>query len=393
MKTSNPRRPPVQAGQVIVVEPDKLVPGGDSLARVDGFPVFVAGIYPGDRASVRIVELKKGFARGELVELVHPSPFRRESPCPVARECGGCDWTELRLDAQLRAKRSILIESLTRVGRMDTGAIPPIRIHPSPLNYRLRSRLHIDPAGRPGFYARASHRVVPLPDSCEVVGPATLAVASRARFAPPVETVLFFESNGGLRTEAQPWDSEPAPVTVRSGGNTWTTTVDGFFQVNFHLLSTMQRLVTRLASSSARRGVAFDLYGGAGFFADSLAQSFARVVTVESSPAGHACAKINTQNMPNVETVLADVASFLEDCGEADLIFLDPPRAGAAPGVIDRIATLAREAVCYLSCDPVTFSRDVSRLLRRGWTPLEIHLLDLFPNTHHVETLAVFRRD
>src|SRR5436305_8172317 len=156
-------------GDEITIEPAELVAGGEALARIDGFPIFAGNVYPGDVARVRLSEVKKGFARAELVRVERASPLRRAAPCPVAEECGGCDWTALRLDAQLEAKRRILTESLRRIGKFDVASLPPIAMHPSPLNYRLRSRLHRD-GDAIGFYAAQSNRVVPLSADCEVVG-------------------------------------------------------------------------------------------------------------------------------------------------------------------------------------------------------------------------------
>src|SRR5436189_5560030 len=157
----------MQAGDEVTVEPTELVAGGAALARIDGFPIFVTNVYPGDVAVGRLLEVKKGFARADLTRLIAPSPLRRAVPCPIAGECGGCDWTALRLDAQLRAKERILRESLRRIGKIN--APPDIALHPSPLNYRLRSRLHRD-GDAVGFFAIRSNDVVPLARECEVVG-------------------------------------------------------------------------------------------------------------------------------------------------------------------------------------------------------------------------------
>src|SRR6184192_3508314 len=157
----------MQIGDEVTVEPTELVAGGEALARIDGFPIFVGNVYPGDVARVRLVEVKKGFARSELVRVERASPLRRAATCPVAEECGGCDWTALRLDAQLAAKKRILTESLRRIGKINEH--PQIDIHPSPLNYRIRSRLHQE-GDAVGFFAMGSHRVVPLARECEVVG-------------------------------------------------------------------------------------------------------------------------------------------------------------------------------------------------------------------------------
>src|ERR1051326_6719092 len=148
----------MRVGEEVTIEPAELVAGGEALARVDGLPIFVGNVYPGDAALVRLTEVKKGFARAELVRIERASPLRRAAPCPVAEECSGCDWTALRLDAQLLAKKRILTESLRRIGKLYD--VPPIAVHASPLNYRLRSRLH-EQDGAIGFFAMGSSRVVP----------------------------------------------------------------------------------------------------------------------------------------------------------------------------------------------------------------------------------------
>src|SRR5258708_26266097 len=130
----------MRVGDELTIEPMELVAGGAALAKMDGFPLFVTNIYPGDVARVRIVEMKKGFGRAELVRVERPSALRRALPCPIAVECGGCDWTDLRLDAQLAANEHILRQSLRPIGKPGPGALPPITVPPSPLNYRIRSR-------------------------------------------------------------------------------------------------------------------------------------------------------------------------------------------------------------------------------------------------------------
>jgi tRNA/tmRNA/rRNA uracil-C5-methylase (TrmA/RlmC/RlmD family) len=358
-----------QIGDQITIEPAELVAGGAALARIDGFPIFVASVYPGDVARVRITEVKKGFARAELVEVVRPSVLRRALPCSVAGECGGCDWTALRLDAQLHAKERILRESLRRIGKIEVH--PPIALHPSPLNYRMRSRLHRD-GDAVGFYAMGSHRVVPLARECEVVGIKTAQ--------DPIEGERW-EIDGRLIHGEQ-------EIEIRVDRFNYRLSTSSFFQVNRHLLATMLRLVIAHAARVQRKRLANDLFAGVGFFTLPLAKIFDRVISVEGSAVSHRYAQINAP--PNVEAVLGSIEAY--EMPGADFIFLDPPRAGAQRKVIDAIGTRAREMICYLSCDPVTFSRDASRLIASGWRLATLDLLDLFPNTHHVETLASFER-
>lgn len=353
----------MRTGDEIRIQPSELVAGGAALARVDGFPIFATNVYPGDVALVRLSEVKKGFARADLVELLEPSPLRRAAPCPIANECGGCDWTALRLDAQLTAKERILRESLRRIGKIHSH--PDIAIHPSPLNYRLRSRLHRD-GDAVGFYAMRSNDVVPLAAECEVVG-------LRTREHPVAGQT--WELDGKLIAQGE----------LAIDGFLLDT--DAFFQVNRHLLGTMLRLVTAHAERVQRRLRAVELYAGVGFFTRPISERFQKTTAVEGAP--HRYGRVN---VPKAHWVHAPVEEWVRSMPRADFVFLDPPRAGARREVIDAVALHTSEIVAYLSCDPVTFSRDASRLIASGWRLATLDLLDLFPNTHHVETLASFER-
>jgi tRNA/tmRNA/rRNA uracil-C5-methylase (TrmA/RlmC/RlmD family) len=373
----------MRAGDIITVEAGELVAGGAAMARVDGFPVFVTNAFPGDVARVRLVEVKKGFGRGEVVELLTPSQWRRAAPCPIADECGGCDWTALRLDKQLEAKRRILVESLRRIGKMDPDRLPEIAIHPSPLNYRIRSRFHHDGAAT-GFYAMRSNRVVPLTSACEVVGVETARlVANHPGNAPARPEDEIWELGGNLVTG-------DAQLTISIEGFTWRLGTRSFFQVNRHLLGTMIRRVIDHASRTKRRDQAVDLYAGVGFFTLPLARMFETVTMIEGSPQSLRWARENVP--PNVRIVDAPVEQAMKRFEGADFVFLDPPRAGTRPEVVSAIAAGTREVIAYLSCDPVTFARDAGRLTASGWRLATLDLLDLFPNTHHVETLSSFER-
>ena len=365
----------MRVGDIITIEATELVAGGDALARVDGFPVFASNVFPGDTARVRLSEVKKGFAKAEMVEVVRPSAFRRAAPCPVADECGGCDWTALRLDRQLEAKRRILSESLRRIGKFDVAALPEIHIHPSPLNYRLRSRLHRD-GDAVGFYAMRSNRVVPLARECEVVGVET------ARHAPQLEGEVWELDDRLIADERE--------LTLTVDNYSWRLHTRAFFQVNRHLLATMLRLVTAHAAGTVNRQHAVDLYAGVGFFTLPMARLFDRVTMIEGSPLSARYAKMNVPW--NVKVVEAPVEQHIPRVAKANFTFLDPPRAGARQEVIATVAERTMERISYLSCDPVTFARDANRITASGWRLASLDLLDLFPNTHHVETLALFER-
>ena len=363
----------MNAGDIVTIEAGELVAGGDAIARIDGFPIFASNVFPGDVARVQLYEVKKGFAKADLVELVTPSPWRRAAPCPVAGECGGCDWTALRLDKQLEAKRRILTESLRRIGKFDVAALPETRVHPSPLNYRLRSRLHRE-GDAVGFYAMRSNRVVPLARECEVVGIET------ARH--PVEGEQWELDHELIRDDRD--------LTIDAAGYTFHLHTRAFFQVNRHLLGTMLRLAGEHAARTKQRHLAYDLYGGVGFFTLPIAEHFHRVLMIEGSPLSARYARMNVPR--HVKVVAAPVEREIANMREADFVFLDPPRAGTRSEVVSTIAERTKEIIAYLSCDPVTFARDASRLIASGWRLATLDLLDLFPNTHHVETLSSFER-
>jgi len=210
----------------------------------------------------------------------------------------------------------------------------------------------------------ASHRVVPLAPECEVVGIETAK--------HPIEGPSW-EIDGRIIADDE-------PLTIQVDAFTYQLSASSFFQVNRHLLSTLLRLVTGHAARVKSKRVAVDLYAGVGFFTLPLAKMFDRVIGVEGSADPHSPPQI----------VHRPVEHF--DIPKADFIFLDPPRAGTQKTIVESIARRAREMICYLSCDPVTFSRDANRLIASGWRLATLDLIDLFPNTHHVETLASFER-
>jgi 23S rRNA (uracil1939-C5)-methyltransferase len=218
---------------------------------------------------------------------------------------------------------------------------------------------------------------VPLARECEVVGLLTAEVIGTEVPAWRGEGTIW-EVDGRIVTEGD--------VTIEG----YVVPTDAFFQVNRHLLQTMLRRVSELASRTRSKRSAIDLYSGVGFFSAPLAKVFEQVTSVEGSELAHEYAKRNVPG--NVRLVHAAVEAWAEQMPRADFVFLDPPRAGTRKGVIDRIAKQTNEMICFLACDPVTFARDASRLIASGWRLSTLDLLDLFPNTHHVETLSSFER-
>jgi 23S rRNA (uracil1939-C5)-methyltransferase len=409
----------------VVIE--KLVAGGDGLARAAGKVLFVPFTLPGERVRVEVAASRKGYSIARLVEVREASPHRVSPPCPVFGVCGGCAWQHIDYPEQARLKVGLAGEALARIGRLAPPALP---IVPSaPYAYRNRVQLHRDREGRIGFLKRASHEVVPIggcpisvpPINALLSGPvAGILPAAGKRFtvfAVGDQVAIEGLSSAGRRFTvfaAEDWvaveglspgaaggspgaGSSPAtprlagagPLAVRILDREIRFGVEAFFQSNLGLLPELVRYA--LAGLSGR--TALDLYCGVGLFGSFLAGAFERVVAVEASPAALGYAR---GNLPGRGHSL--YASGLEDwvrspppLGDVDAVVVDPPRTGLSPAVSRWLAGLGAERLVYVSCDIVTLARDLSRLLAGGYRLEQMRLFDFYPQTAHLEAVARMR--
>jgi len=420
---------------------ERVVPGGSGLGRLDGAVTLVAGGLPGDRLLVDPRSDGPRLVRAEIVSVLSPGPHRRpeEEICPRARDgsCGGCDWPALRLSAHGALKEELFRDALRRIGRIPDEEVPPVRFVPSPRSYRLRSRLRWDGSHALGFVGRASSKVSDLV-SCEVVSESLLArlPAVRAALAgasvpecelqtiegragTPLLGELRFERRipGPERIAASlhgPLDgvrvvvagrlaasSGPSSLDLEAGGARFRVSVSSFFQGNRFLLETFldeARAVARSAAVAGTSRGALDLYAGAGFLTRPLLEAGFDADAVESDPFSSADLVANlsawrAEGLPGRgRAVATDVESHVARMREPfDLVFADPPREGLSPVVRQALSRIWPRSLFLVSCDPATFARDLAALLPR-FRVRSLTLLDLFPGTHHVETLAELER-
>jgi 23S rRNA (uracil1939-C5)-methyltransferase len=408
------------------------VAGGDGLARVGGQAVFVPGAAPGDRVEVEVVERHKTYARARIVDLVAAGPERQDPPCPLFGRCGGCQWQHLKYEAQLRWKREIVQDAFRRIARMDVHVA---RVVPSPSPWRYRHKTAV-PLGI-GFYAHGSHEVVPF-DECLVQHPlldrivravrglglppyderthrgllrhvvarcnlrGDQAVVALVVTDPRVEAGSLMAQIPEIRGVVANINTQPGNVilgarsVVLAGDDAITEEVDGlkfrisaesFFQVNPAAAAALHRMAAEAAGGGE---TALDLYAGVGSIALRLARAFERVVAVELSGAAAADARRNAQlnGIANAEFVRARVEDVAVPRAEA--VVLDPPRKGAGAEVIAAVARTRPERIVYVSCDPATLARDARMLADAGWAPRSVVPLDMFPQTAHVECVALF---
>ncbi|HEX6278173.1 MAG TPA: RsmD family RNA methyltransferase [Polyangiaceae bacterium] len=390
------------------------MPGGAGLCRLpDGSVGFVEGAFPGD--VVRPLELvrKKDFARATRFELVTPSPERALPVCPVVDACGGCDWMKLERSAELREKSALVAQALERTGGVRLASPPAIVTAGSELAYRSRVRLQVDAGGRVGFHARGTHTLVEVP-GCPVAEPEVergiIVVQELAKEAP--RSLARFESvevrareEGGLafvvcRRDERGAAAAPGEGLVlerlrRHGSVTVSPRGADFSQVNRAVNAALVAHVERGATDRGARTF-LDLYGGSGNFAVPLARTGMAGVLVESdaSAAGRARERAASEGL-RVEVLAKDVARALGDLERKgrrfDVALLDPPRTGAK-GAIPGLVALEPPAIAYVACDPVTLARDVRILVEKGWNVADVTCFDMFPKTHHVETVVWLER-
>lgn len=420
---------------------ERVVPGGAGLARLDGAVTLVNGGLPGDRVLVDPRPDGPRLLRADAPAIVAPGPHRRpeDEVCPLAADgrCGGCDWAAARLESHAELKTQLVHDALRRIGRTPEAELPAFRFVASPRKYRLRSRLRWDGGHALGFLGRASSRVADV-EACEVVTDALLArlpalrAALAAARAPECELQLL-EGKGGtpvlaeLRFEATPpacgalADALLGPLDgvrlvargrlvaargspslhLEAGGARFRVSVSSFFQANLHLLDAFLGEAREAAHEAAGEGVsrgAVDLYAGAGFLTRALLEAGFETEAVEADPSSSADLAANLAAWRGEglagrgRAVASTVEEHLRRSREApDAVFADPPREGLSPSARKALLRLRPRRLFLVSCDPATFARDLSALLP-AYRLRTLALLDLFPGTHHVETLATLAR-
>jgi 23S rRNA (uracil1939-C5)-methyltransferase len=406
--------------------------GGAAVGRLeDGAAVFVHGGLEGELAEVEVVERRKNFARARLVEVVEPSAARVEPPCPHFIEgCGGCQWQHASYEAQLAFKQHILADQLRRgAGIVDPPLLDPVP-SPQPFGYRNTAELHVA-AGGLGFHREGSHELVDIVH-CPLIEPPldaalTLLRKSVRRLAQLTSIQLrngqdalqlAFHSDedprsykllaGELGPAMEKQLGRPVRIAgVRAGsdrmrglygepwahlslaGRSFRVSALSFFQVNS---AVAEALLARVLEQVRPGDRVLDLFSGVGTFALAAADRAGDVVGVESHPASiaDAAANLAEAGAENARFVHSDVSSAAALAAERwDMAILDPPRAGCPTSVLE---ALNAARLAYVSCDPSTLARDLKVLLARGYRLDSVELLDMFPQTYHLETLSLLTR-
>ncbi|HEX2229737.1 MAG TPA: 23S rRNA (uracil(1939)-C(5))-methyltransferase RlmD [Candidatus Binatia bacterium] len=419
----------------VTLEIDSLSQGPHGIGRREGRVVMVPGTVPGDRISAQIVASKSSYEIGRLTALIKASPQRREPRCPYVGVCGGCQWQQVNYIAQLAAKMRNLDDALRRIGKLRDFEIRPVASAPREFGYRRRIQLRCDANKELGFSPSASHDLAAI-DACAVAAePVNRVLRDLRRWIKGVSTniaeveivagdqahesaVLLSTSDRFVASDSakieelvsgervtgiilkspggrQIWGN-PRISVITEPGIELLVDADVFTQVSpegnralvHHLLA---------AGQWALEDRVLELYCGAGNFTLSIARRSGEVVAVEGNRRAVESGKLNAHRhgIENIrwraESVLAAVAALARRKECFSKILLDPPRAGAK-GIDAELAAFGADQILYVSCNPPTLARDLSALSGRGYKLTGIQPIDLFPQTFHLETLALLER-
>ncbi len=401
--------------------PTTCVYGGDALARLpDGRAVFIPYALPDEELLIWLVEEKERYARGEIIEIIKPSPLRIQPRCPHFCDCGGCHYQHISYEEQLKIKESIFIDQLERMGKIID---PPVKeIVPSPMvwNYRNQIQLHISREGELGFLRHRSDQIVPIQechlpeDSLNQIWPAL-----SLEYIPGLDRITIRSGEEGQDTLIVLESSDPKPIefsvdlplsAVHQGpggeivlaGDDFTiipiqdipfvVSSGSFFQVNTPVAELIVNfLLEKLPLNDD--SLVLDVYCGVGLFSAFLAPRVGKVIGIESDPKAGEDFLYNLASHKNVDFYdlpAENVLPFLDLT--PDIILLDPPRAGISKTVLDSVVSLNPGLIVYISCDPATLARDSNRFQKQGFVLQESTPFDMFPQTFHIESVNIFQR-
>lgn len=391
--------------------------GGDAVGKHQGRIVFVPLGLPGEVVTVTLVETHASYARGRLLDVEFPSRQRVAAPCPAFGRCGGCQWQHMRYAEQLRLKRYILRNALERIGGEASPAVQPMLGMQDPWQYRNHVHLRIDDRGQPGYYALHSHEIIAT-DHCPIAHPLleTMWDAHQQCHLAAEELILraglytgermaIVRGRQGIARAEMPKvgfnclylgpSGRPKTVWGRDyiaeqvGNHRLRISAESFFQNN---TVQAERLVESVASLlHLQPGESLlDAYCGVGLFGIGVTDASNPLYGIESSVAAVRDARVNADHGTFLR---GDVNRVLREHKlRVDAIVLDPPRGGCSPETIGALADCGASRIVYVSCDPATLARDVARFREYGYALIQAQPIDLFPQTYHIETVALLNR-
>ena len=389
--------------QVLELEIEKVAHGGIFVARHEGRVVFVSHTAPGEKVKAKVYEDKGGsFCRAETLEVLSPSKNRVSHIWKEADRlgAGGAEFGHLALDYQRSLKTDVLEESLSRMA----GISQRVQVLPVPgdettngLGYRTRVQLHVSAEGVAGPYQERTHNVVPVKSLPLAVTEINELGIHLKNWQDVKRIEIATASTGGVQWFIDKKLKGDKKLTERAVGRSFRISSGGFWQVHRGAAELLATEVIELSEGLDPEANNLDLYGGVGLFSGALATKYGKklnITTVESSKVATSDASANLVDLAKHKAVAAPVEGFLRLQIKQGLqlagatVILDPPRAGAGKTVVDQLEFLEPKKILYVACDPVSLARDLKAFIGSGYRLEQIRSYDLFPHTHHFETIA-----
>ena len=397
------QRKTLQIGEILRVEIEKVAHGGHFIARHEGAVIFVRHAIPGEIVEAKVTGLDKSFARADVVAVLEPSPDRTTPPCRYSGACGGCDFQHIEIARQRHLKSEVIAEQFARIAKMEIDV--EVEEISTPLHWRTRYAASTNDRGEAGFKASRSNTVVPI-SSCPILLPEIdfptlpfedISAGQRLEVAlgsDGLRSIARMKERVGRTSErAIPEIIEGlAHLNYQVGERNYRVSQSSFWQSNISAPQTLVNTVMEFVDVKVGDHL-LDLYGGVGLFAGAalpLVGAGGRIDIVEGSSSATRDASINFDGVSNVHIHTGDVVRALKKFKRADVVILDPPRTGAGKDVIEILATLAVRSIVYVACDPAALARDTTYLKDVGYHLERLRAFDLFPMTHHIESVALF---
>lgn len=406
--------------------------GGEAVGRYEGMVVFVFDGTVGDVVNVDVTIEKKSFARGRIVEILKPSELRTVPRCQHFGTCGGCQWQHISYQHQLGFKQHLVAEAFKRIGHLEAEVRPTLGME-DPWFYRNTMEFGFTREGEPGLRFTRGHRIVPIHETL-IARPEINQVLDRLwHYFAQEKTAEILPHNAFIRVGdpggamvglfghgdwpevaeglVRDLPGVVSGVIQRKGrgsdkgrvlygadysehellGKRYRASVASFFQVNRPQVERLIGVAMDWLDPRPQETI-LDAYSGVGTFTLQMADRVSRVVAVESGPSANADARINTAGLENVALVEGNFGEVALPVDRVDGVIIDPPRAGIAPEGMEELIRLSPERIVYVSCDPTTLARDAALLVEAGFRLDAVQPVDLFPQTYHVETVALMTR-
>ena len=384
--------------------------GGDGVARMSDLVLFIPFAVDGDEAEVEIIGIRKRYARGRLIRIIAPSRHRVPPVCPDYTCCGGCRIQHVAYGHQLELKRRQVEEAFKRIAGVHLPPVAAAVPSPRTLGWRGKAEFHLTGGrGGPrltGLMAPGSHEIVEV-ERCEIVEESINrkyhgfrdALRSGEIRVPGKRQIIWSDEPGERPTGIFIGSGRPPDVERVVRGRHLTVPGWGFFQANIALVGELVERVVGMCGLTGRETV-IDAYGGSGLFSLFLGPRAGRLFGIEGDREAVRCAGINLrrEGLSQAEFLHGDVADILRNefvsrGKTADAVVLDPPREGCGEGVLGGVAALHPKRIVYVSCNPATQARDVRLLAGHGYRIMLLQPLDMFPQTAHIEVVALLSRD